>query len=71
MDRWDLFILLPVAYMVFYVYALIFHIVPWLNIALINILELKIIQLVATCLFFTFGSFLFIVCLIIVVGILS
>jgi len=70
MDLYALFFLLPIGYIVFYIWALIFRVVPWMNIALTEVLKLTLLQIVALFLFFTCGLGLFIVCLIFIVGVL-
>lgn len=57
-----------IAYMGFYIWALVFRIIPWLNISLIDVYSLTLLQVVATAFFFTGGAFLFVVCLIFVLG---
>lgn len=59
---------LPVAYIIFYIWALIFRIIPWLNIAITELYKLTLLQLVATMIFLTGGFFLFAICLIFVIG---
>ena len=63
------FMALPIGYIVFYIWALIFRIIPWMNIALTEIFKLTLLQIVATFLFFTGGLWLFIICLIFVLGV--
>jgi len=63
---WLGFLCLPLGYIIFYVWALIFRVIPWLNIALTEILNLKLIQIVALIVFFTGGLGLFIICLILI-----
>jgi len=64
------FLAIPIGYVLFYVWAFIFKIIPWLNIGLTEIVNLTLLQLIATFFFFTFGAFLFVVCLLFVIGVL-
>ena len=57
-----LFIVLAISYVIFYIWALIYRIVPWLNIAITEFLKLTLIQVIVTILFFTIGLGLFIIC---------
>ena len=67
---WWGFLTLLLGYIIFYIWALIFRIIPWLNIAVIEVCSLTLLQIVATILFFSIGLCLFVFCLIFLAGFL-
>ena len=70
MTPWRLTALLPLAYIVWWIYALITSIIPWLNVAVGDSLSLTWLQIAGTILFFTFGVVGLIICFVFLAAIL-
>ena len=55
MNLLKLVALLPLAYIIWWFYALLTTMIPWLNVSFSSILSMTILQIVAIILFFTLG----------------
>lgn len=62
------FALLLLSYIVWWFYALITTIIPWLNVALSDAFHLTLLQIIASIAFFTGGSFTLVICIAVLIG---
>lgn len=65
------FWVVPLVYVVSYLYALFKYMIPWLSVPLAEILNLTVLQLIATFLFFTLGLGAFLMAIIVFCAVAS